>query len=241
MARETREQRAERANAERRAQAVAEFRKRQADERAKRVYNDREAFMSLSEERPLIALYEAVGEFRRNREEFKREAERVQDRVREALQRIEEGRNPGMGTTVLNASAAEMENAAAKLEVARVMVRRLGWALGFHVPDIYTAREEAQRARFLSVSVKFDQLASERAPFGTGVWRLWVGDAPASRAMLGLKAEEVESRLAPDGSLDGELSDEEKTYLMNLPQAYGSEEAAWVAAMHYCGEGHRIY
>ena len=155
----TTEQKAEQAaqaQQDRIAKQVTAFRERIEKERAKRVYSREAAFAaddSTNYKESAWVLYELVGEHERVEKNLRKSIERVQERLAEAVKRLDVGESPSWYSTMLGDNPADIEQAAAQLKVLGDAVTRLAWATGWYVPQVLPQHEVDRRERMLSLRV----------------------------------------------------------------------------------------
>jgi len=207
----TRDERNEQAAAERRAKAVAEFRLKVERERAKRVYSDRAAF-DTDGDKGAMALYELVREFGSVTDGLRKNIERMQERMTQAVQRLDINESPSWYSTLLGDLPADLEQGATKRQTLADAVTRLAWATGWYVPQVLPQRERDRRDLLVGVVVVQSSvdgtwlLRRDNDEYGTkwfaGETTSWVGGDEADTAVT----------------------------------RYATEEAAWIAFMALCGE-----
>lgn len=213
MARETREERAERFNSEQRTKRVAEFKAKINSERCRRVYSERAAFDAnrQGEDRSAIAIYEVVREFKTSCETLRKLIDRMAERMTEATTRLDRGENPFWHSTAMGDLPADIERANARRTALAESVHRLAWATNWYVADVLTDRERERRDLLVSLDVVTHPTISDRYAVGRATT-----DALFYHAVV-----------------DGIPS---LTVLEADAQAFETEEAAWLAAMALCGE-----
>lgn len=214
MAKMTRQERAEKANAERQTATVAEFRIKAKREREKKVYSDRAAFDAQVGEpdKSAQALYELVHEYERMSETLKQRVVRMQERMTEALKRIESrDARASWYSTTLGDLPADIEQAAAKREALAEAIARLAWATGWYVPQI--ANEQAQKVHALLTGVTVVQSSVD------GTWLLRRDDDEYGTKWFA-----------------GETSTFVHDESANEITRFETEELAFLAFMALCGE-----
>lgn len=208
MPRQTAEERRAIARQERTDKAIADFRKRIQRERSKRVYDDSSAFAATDTEPALINLYELVHSYRQTSRDLRTRIGYLQDALADTVRRLDANERT-YSSAVVGGRGSDVDMLIAMRDVQREAIVRAAWTAGWYVPDVYDDRDRAKRDRLVSVDV----VAVDHLGAVPSFHQVIVGDRRLMRGDVGLS----------DGPADGEL-------------VYPTEQAAWLAAMAYCGE-----
>jgi hypothetical protein len=239
----TREEKAEQAKAERTAQKVAEFKAKIARERGKRTYTEAEAFRhdapiedinsqrfsgacpSCGQEfvRSGMALYEMVRRYKNAKESLARELGRLRSSLEDAAKRMAVNDRPAWHSNgIVGGQGVEIDRYEQEAWTLAECTARLAWATGWYVPDVMADRDNALRAKLLSLRVERDLGAEQKllahldaegaVGSDTEVWRVYVGEKAFTRRDF----------IGPERPEE--------------PMIYRSETSAWVAAGRLVGE-----
>ena len=219
--RQTREERAAEAQAQRNRETIDSLKKRITEARATRVYS-----RERTHERSAQALYELVHEFERAKERQLRNIERLRERLQRSVERLNENDSANHYSTMVGDIGADIERDNASMEALRSSVLRLAWATDWYVPQVMTDRQRRKHDLLASISV----LARE--PYGLvdaaagtpGCTFVVVSDQNDTRFYLSLTNDPTRALVALD--VDRERA-----------QRYDTEDAAWLSAVAFLDHG----
>lgn len=206
MARETREQKAERLAAEGRAKKVAEFKQRVAKARSMRTYSKELLFDSSSDRDPVVGvLYDMLHRYDSASADLRQRMDSLRKQLEEGTARLDDNRHDVFSwSNPIATVGSDIEKAHHVRMTLADAIASLGRATSWWTPQVFDTRARQRHEQLKS----FDVIAR-----ATGTFQIMCNGKAMTAAEFGVTGEQAA-----------------------LVRDYATEEAAWLAAESFHGQ-----